>query len=135
MDDCLFCKIIRGEIPSHKVYEDEEVLAFLDIEPINPGHTLVIPKEHCPTLLDVPEALACKLLTVTQKLTNRILKAVESDSFNLYLNNGEKSGRLVDHFHWHIIPRFEGDGYELWHGKKYGDGEAEEVLKKIKEKL
>ena len=129
--NCIFCKIISGEFPSHKVYEDDDILAFLDITPVNPGHTLVVPKQHYCDLLNLPEDLACKIVSVIKKITPAILAGVGTDNFNLGLNNGKKAGQAVDHFHWHIMPRFEDDGYELWHGREYKAGEAEEVLEKI----
>jgi len=133
--DCIFCKIIAGEIPAYKVYEDEKILAFLDITPVNPGHTLVVPKEHHADLLDLPEELACQAISVIKKITPAILAGTGAKAFNLNLNNGITAGQLVSHFHWHIVPRFEGDGYELWHGKSYGEGEAEAVLEGIKNNL
>jgi len=129
--DCIFCKIISGEIPAYKVYEDDSVLAFLDITPVNPGHTLVVPKKHFETLLDLPEEEAAKMISVVKKITPIILAAVESDGFNLNLNNGTVSGQLVNHVHWHIIPRFSADGRELWRGQSYPAGEAEKILKNI----
>ena len=132
-ESCIFCKIIAGEIPAYKVYEDDDVLAFLDITPVNSGHTLVIPKKHYPNLLELPEEMACKIVSIIKKITPAILAGVVAKDFNLGLNNGKLSGQVVDHLHWHIMPRFEGDGYDLWHGKSYGEGQAEEVLRKIKE--
>lgn len=133
--DCIFCKIVAGEIPAYKIYEDDDVLAFLDIVPVNPGHTLVIPKKHHPNFVDLPEELACKIVKVIKKITPAILSGVGSKDFNLGLNNGKTAGQLVEHFHWHIMPRLEGDGYDVWHGKSYEAGEAENVLEKIKANL
>ncbi len=135
MSTCIFCKIIAGEIPSYKVYEDENVLAFLDITPVNAGHTLVVPKTHYENLLDLPEDLAQKLIAVIKKIAPAILKGASAEGFNLGLNNGSVAGQLVPHFHWHIMPRFANDNFELWRGRKYEAGEAEEVLMKIKENL
>ena len=133
--DCIFCKIIAGEIPAYKVYEDDDVLAFLDITPVNPGHTLVIPKQHYDHLLDLPEAEANKLISVIKKITPAVLAGAGAEGFNLELNNGTVSGQVVNHVHWHIVPRHEGDGRELWHGRNYGEGEAEGILAKIKSNL
>jgi histidine triad (HIT) family protein len=129
---CIFCKIVAGEIPSHKVYEDDDVLAFLDITPVNPGHTLVIPKHHYENLLDLPEAEAQKLLSVIKKIAPAIMGAVGAKGFNLGLNNGVSAGQVVGHVHFHIIPRLENDGRQLWHGGEYKEGEAEVILEKIK---
>ena len=133
--NCIFCKIIAGEITSYKVYEDDKTLAFLDISPVNPGHTLVIPKEHYANMSELPDEILCHLAKVVKKIAPAILSAVGSQGFNLGLNNGSVSGQLVDHFHWHIMPRFEDDGWELWHGKTYGEGPAEEIIEKIKQSL
>ncbi len=132
MEDCIFCKIVKGEIPCHKVYEDDDVLAFLDISPVNPGHTLVIPKRHYADLLELPEVEAQRLIARVKKISPAVISGVEAQAFNLNLNNGKVSGQEVAHVHWHIVPRFEGDGRELWHGRPYGEGEVEEILEKIK---
>jgi len=133
--DCIFCKIAAGEIPSHKVYEDGEVLAFLDITPVNPGHTLVIPKSHYGNLLDLPEDLLCALAKAVKKITPAVLAGIGAPGFNLGLINGAVAGQAVDHVHFHIMPRFEGDGRQLWHGQAHKEGEAEKIAEKIKENL
>ncbi len=133
--DCIFCKIIAGEIPAVKIYEDESVLAFLDITPVNLGHTLVIPKQHFANLLELPDDLLCLLAQAVKKIAPAVMAGVSAQGFNLGLNNGSVAGQLVGHFHWHIMPRFEADGYKLWHGKQYEAGQADEVAEKIKENL
>lgn len=133
--DCIFCKIVGGEIPSYKVYEDDNVLAFLDITPVNPGHTLVIPKKHYDNLVDMPDEEAKELLVAAKKIAVAVMAGTGAKGFNLNLNNGAVSGQLVGHVHFHIVPRFEGDGRELWHGQAYMDGQAAEVLEKIKNNL
>ena len=133
--DCIFCKIVAGEIPAYKVYEDDDVLAFLDITPVNPGHTLVIPKRHYDNLLNLPEPEAHKLIGAVKKIAPAILAGTGAEGFNLELNNGSVSGQLVNHVHWHIVPRYEGDGRELWRGRSYGEGEAEVIVEKIKSKI
>jgi len=116
MENCLFCKIVKEEIPAMKVYEDDEVIAFLDIRPVNPGHTLVIPKEHHPSLSETPDNVAAALMRVIPQLSKAIMKAVGTDSFNLGVNNGPLAGQIVDHTHLHIMPRFENDGWDIWTG-------------------
>jgi histidine triad (HIT) family protein len=133
--DCIFCKIVGGEIPSYKVYEDDKVLAFLDITPVNPGHTLVIPKKHYDNLVDMPDEEAKELLAAAKKIAVAVMAGTGAQGFNLNLNNGAVSGQLVGHVHFHIVPRFESDGRELWHGQAYADGEAQAVLEKIKSNL
>ncbi|MFA6422007.1 MAG: HIT domain-containing protein [Candidatus Buchananbacteria bacterium] len=136
MEDCIFCKIVKGDLPSYKVFEDDDVLAILDIMPVNPGHVLVIPKQHYPNnIIELPEDLACKIVKTIKIITPIILKAVDASDFNLGLNNGKLAGQLINHFHWHIMPRFPGDGHELWKGSEYDEGEITKVLKKIKSNL
>ncbi len=132
MEDCIFCKIIKGEVPCYKIYEDDSILAFLDIAPVNPGHTLIIPKKHYIDLLELPEIEAQKLISKIKIIAPAVISGLGAKGFNLNLNNGKVAGQQVAHFHWHIIPRFEGDSRELWHGKSYNEGEAELIVKKIK---
>ncbi|MFA6593843.1 MAG: HIT family protein [Candidatus Buchananbacteria bacterium] len=130
--DCVFCKIIAGEIPSAKVYEDDKFLAFLDIAPVNLGHTLIIPKAHHETLLDLPADDACQLLGLVQKIAPAVLSATGAKGFNLMLNNGQVSGQVVGHVHFHIVPRSEDDGLKLWPGHPYAEGQIQELADKIK---
>ncbi|MBR9700300.1 HIT family protein [Candidatus Woesearchaeota archaeon] len=136
MEDCIFCKIIKGDIPCTKIYESENFFAFLDISPVSEGHTLLIPKQHCTNLLDVPEHLGTELLEVGQKIGRAILQATGADGFNFILNNGKAAGQAVFHAHFHIVPRKMGDGLVDWHhGTKVEDSELAGVREKILEKL
>ncbi len=135
MGDCIFCKIAASAIPSAKLYEDAHTFAFLDIHPVSPGHTLVIPKRHSNDLLAISaEDLAAVARTV-KLLAPAIVAGVSSDGINIHMNNGEAAGQAVFHSHIHLIPRFEGDGLTHWHGKPYPEGKAEEVERKIREAL
>lgn len=129
--DCIFCKIIAGEIPSNKVYEDDKVIAFLDISPVADGHSLVVPKAHYELMAEMPEDALSAAVMAVKRVSEGVLKAVGASSFNLYLNNGKEAGQLVPHFHWHIIPRHSADGLELWHGSSYPEGKAAELKEKI----
>ena len=113
-DSCIFCRIIKGEIPGTRVYEDDAVLAFLDINPIAPGHTLVIPKGHYETLVDLPDEAGAKILPVLSRVGKAVMAAVKADGFNCLQNNFAAAGQIVFHSHWHVIPRFEGDGLAQW---------------------
>lgn len=135
MNDCIFCKIIKGELPSVKVYEDEKILAFLDISPVNPGHTLVVPKEHFENILDTPEGVLSDLIKAVKKIAPAVMKGTNTSAFNLGVNNGSEAGQVVQHTHFHIMPRWQGDGYKLWGSKPYGAGEMEEAGRKIRENL
>lgn len=132
MADCIFCKIVRGEIPCAKVYEDDLALSFLDINPINPGHTLILPKEHYASLFEVdPEALkACAV--AAQKISKAVYQGVKADGLNFLQNNFRAAGQLIDHVHFHLIPRYESDGFmTTWPGKPYPAGEMERILRQI----
>lgn len=133
--ECIFCKIIKGEIPCAKVYEDSDIIAFLDIGPVNPGHTLVVPKEHYETLMDLPDELASKLGVAVKKIAEAVKEAMNPDGINVTQSNLKAAGQLVPHVHFHIIPRIEGDGLKHWPQGKYEEGQMEEVRKKIEEKL
>ena len=129
--DCIFCKIIRGEIPCSKVFENEKFFAFLDIGPVNKGHTLVIPKKHYKNLFDMPKEELNDYLEVIQRVSKAIIKGVNADGININMSNEEAAGQVVMHAHFHLIPRFKDDGLKLWPQKKYGDGEASKVREKI----
>ncbi len=132
---CIFCKIIRGEIPSSKVYEDDEILAFLDIMPVHKGHTLVIPKQHYETILDTPDELLQKIITVVKKVGGAVIKAAQTDGFNVLQSNNETAGQVVPHLHFHIIPRHVDDNLKFWPQGKYNEGEMQEYLEDIKKHL
>jgi histidine triad (HIT) family protein len=134
--DCLFCKIIAGEIPSTKVYEDDTVLAFLDIHPVNIGHTLVIPKAHHPNIYDTPNETLAHIAVVAKKLSIAIKSAQGADGINIEMNNDPVAGQIIFHAHLHIVPRFSGDGFTHWRGARdYKDGEMAEVMRKISQEL
>ena len=122
--DCIFCKIIRGEIPCAKVLETDTVFAFLDIAPVTPGHALVIPKAHYHTVLDIPQDLGPDILAAIQILAPAVMQATDAQGFNLTMNTYEAAGQIVPHAHWHIIPRKTGDGLELWPQAPCPDNEA-----------
>jgi len=111
--DCVFCKIVAGEIPSSKVYEDDLVMAFLDIAPINPGHTLIIPKQHHTSATTVPPECGARMMQMAPRIACAMMRATEADGFNLLLSNGACAGQVVPHTHLHIIPRFPDDGIVL----------------------
>lgn len=132
----LFAKIIAGEIPCVKVYEDDYVFAFLDHIPTNPGHTLVVPKKWSSDLLDTDEETLKHLIVAIQKISKAVKAATGAGGINIHQNNGEIAGQKVFHLHFHIIPRHEGDGYELWHGKPYGTPEeAREMGERVRNEI
>ena len=110
MPDCIFCAIVDGEIPSRSVYETDDVLAFLDVNPLAEGHTLVIPKAHHERLTDMPESLSARVMDGLYHVTDAVEAAVDADGTTIAFNNGEAAGQEVPHVHGHVIPRWEGDG-------------------------
>lgn len=126
--DCIFCKIIAGDIPCAKVYEDEQTFAFLDLCPVTKGHTLVVPKKHCPTLLDVPPGTGEALIKALQLVAAAVQEETESSGFNCIQNNFSAAGQVVFHSHWHVIPRTDGDGLEAWPGSNYSSSNEMQQL-------
>jgi histidine triad (HIT) family protein len=132
MENCIFCKIVKGEIPCEKIYEDSNVLAFLDIEPINIGHSLVIPKEHFKDIHETPESLVAHMMQAVKKISTALRTSLPCDGVNVTMNNEGAAGQVIFHAHIHVIPRFENDGFESWQGKrKYREGEMQKTVEKI----
>lgn len=116
MEECIFCKIIRGEIPALKVHEDEKTIAILDINPANYGHVLVIPKKHSANIYDIPVEDLKAVIAVAKEMAMKQKENLAAEGVNIIQNNGKIAGQIVEHFHLHVIPRFQGDkvyiGYE-----------------------
>ena len=106
-DECIFCKIAAGEIPSRKIYEDSDLIAIMDLNPTSKGHSLIIPKEHCTNIYDIDEDIAAKVMKTAKKLATKMTVALNCDGFNLLQNNGETAGQTMFHFHMHLIPRYK----------------------------
>lgn len=133
--ECVFCKIIHGELPCYKVYEDKRMIAFLDINPVNKGHLLLVPKDHYLNILDAPVDILKDLITCVQKLAKVLSEAVGSPGFNLGVNNGKSAGQAVEHLHFHIMPRFENDNLYLWPGKTLSEEEMIRISENIRKLL
>ena len=125
---CIFCKIVQGLAPKQSLYETRTILAFLDNNPVNPGHVLVIPKEHFSTVFDVPPALGADVLEAVQIVGKAVMLATKADGLNVFQNNFRTAGQRVDHAHWHLVPRFEGDGHRLWPQRPY---DSQEVMERM----
>jgi histidine triad (HIT) family protein len=132
MAESIFTKIINRKIPAEIVYEDSDFIAILDINPVNPGHTLLIPKKPFKNIFDMPEKLLKKVGPLLKKLSKGVMKATGVKGLNIGMNNGEVAGQVVFHVHFHIMPRTKDDNYELWHGKPYKEGEAKNIADKIR---
>ncbi len=136
MDNCIFCKILKNEIPSSTVYEDDKFRAIMDIGPVAKGHVILLAKEHTANLLEADDELLSAALPAVKKVANAVKKTVGCDGINILQNNGEEAGQTVFHLHIHVIPRNKEDGVKLPPPlAKYADGEAAELAKKIAENL
>lgn len=132
MNNCIFCKIIAGEIPAAKIYEDDLVVAFLDIGPINLGHALVIPKEHHESSSTIPEHVAGRMFHVGSRIGIAIRRKFDYDAFNLHLADGTAAGQVVMHCHLHVVPRGVEDGFRWnWRQLKYEDGQLQEYAETL----
>jgi diadenosine tetraphosphate (Ap4A) HIT family hydrolase len=109
--DCIFCRVIAGELPASIVYEDDRAVAFLDIFPVHAGHTLIVPRDHSFDLRDCPPDLAAHLFTIGHRLAPAIVAATDADGFNIWTAAGPAAGQTVFHLHLHVLPRFAGDGF------------------------
>lgn len=124
--DCIFCKIVAGEIEAEKIYEDDFTLAFLDTKPIHPGHTLVVPKEHSRNILEISEESYCAVAATCRKVADAIKEGLMADGLNVHMNNESAAGQVVYHTHVHVIPRYKNDGLVSW--KKEGYSKEEITL-------
>jgi histidine triad (HIT) family protein len=138
-EDCIFCSIVSGSVPAKKIYEDDRVLAFLDINPRNPGHTLVIPKKHVETLIETSKADAAYLFQIVKKIAEAVKSGTNADGISISQSNGKAAGQLVPHLHFHVIPRFETEGPVGLEGylsvKKMDEESMDKVANGIKDNL
>ncbi|MFZ2048734.1 MAG: HIT family protein [Minisyncoccia bacterium] len=132
MDDCIFCKIVRKEIPATIIHETDDFLAFVNTQPVNFGHSLVIPKQHHSNIYDLPKNILEKLGEELQTVSIGIKKATNAEGINVDMNNEPAAGQVIFHAHFHIIPRFEGDGFKHWQPRKY---EYPEQIKEVGDKI
>src|SRR3989339_499913 len=133
--DCIFCKIIDGSIPSHKVYEDDQVMAFFDILPISPGHTIVAPKKHIADVESLSDEEFSALALAVKKIGKGALEGLDVKGYSVFLDNKSAANQHVPHAHFHLVPREEGDGLERWPQGGYGQNEAEFYLEKVRKSI
>ncbi len=124
-ENCIFCKIANGEIPSKSIYEDDKFRVILDLGPATKGHALILPKDHYANLFELPEDEAASVIKIAKKVALLEKKKLQADGINLVQNNGTAAGQTVNHFHLHIIPRYENDGQTI--GWKPGEASQEEL--------
>lgn len=135
-DNCIFCKIASGEIPSYTVYEDDDFKAFMDISPASKGHTILIPKQHADNIFEIDETVASKLLPVAARIAKALKAELKCEGLNLLQNNGEAAGQTVFHFHMHLIPRYKVDKVVVkWVEDKYEGEPLDQLSDKIKKYL
>ncbi len=133
--DCIFCDIINGKSEAEILYEDENIISFLDIRPVNYGHTLVVPKKHYDNFLSLTSTELNYLINGLQTISRAVEKSVKADGFNIVVNSGKAAGQTVFHFHFHIIPRFTNDFSFSPNFKKYSNGSMKEFADKIRIEL
>ena len=132
VDNCIFCKLANGEIPTATLYEDEDFRVILDANPASKGHALIIPKEHYANLYELDDTLAGKAMILAKKMITKLTEVLGCDGYNLVQNNGECAGQTVSHFHLHMIPRYKDDGVGLgWKLNKLTDEDREDILSKV----
>ena len=131
MNDCIFCKIIKKEIPADFIYENDKIVAFLDIHPCNAGHALVVPKAHFTDLTETPDDVLADIMSRTKKIAPAIVKAVKADGFNSIFNTKPAAGQVIFHTHMHIIPRFKNDGLKHWPEKELSKEEMQKIKSNI----
>ena len=133
-DNCIFCKLANGEIPTATLYEDEDFRVILDASPASKGHALIIPKEHYANLYELDDDKAAKVMVLAKKMITKLTGILHCDGYNIVQNNNEAAGQTVFHFHMHLIPRYENDGQHiLWNPGKSTPEELEEIRKTITE--
>ncbi len=133
-DNCIFCKLANGEIPTNKIYEDDTFTVILDASPATRGHALILPKEHASNLYELPDETASKVFVLAKKLATTMTERLGCNGFNVVQNNGEVAGQTVFHFHMHLIPRYIGDGNEDklgWNHLNITDEELAEIREKL----
>ncbi len=135
-NDCIFCKITNGEIPSKTIYEDDNFKVFFDLGPATRGHALIVPKEHYENIFDLDDGLASEVFVLAKRLATVMKKAFKADGFNIVQNNGKFAGQSVFHFHTHLIPRYEGDAaIKFWKEGETSEEELTKLQELVKEEL
>ena len=133
-DNCIFCKLANGEIPTATIYEDDEFKVILDLGPATKGHALILPKEHYANIYEIDEEVAGRAFKLAKKMVTKLTEVLGCDGYNIVQNNGEAAGQTVFHFHMHLIPRYKGDGVGLtWTPGELSDEVRDEILKKVRD--
>ena len=133
-ENCIFCKILNGDIPSRTIFEDEDFQVIMDVEPATKGHCLILPKNHYANLFEMPDEVAAKVLPIAKKVAAHLKETLQGDGINLVQNNGEAAGQTVHHFHMHVIPRYEGGNAKdvTWSHSAFRAEELDAIRDQIK---
>ncbi len=130
--NCIFCKIVAGEIPSRTLFEDEDFKVMLDVGPASKGHALIVPKEHYANIYELPDELAGKAMRLAKRMATHMTNVLNCDGFNILQNNGEVAGQTVFHYHMHLIPRYKGsDEMILWHANHFSDEQMDALAEQL----
>jgi len=135
MEDCIFCKIVKGEIPSEKVYENEKVLVFLDINPISKGHLLIIPKKHFENIYEIEDDYLKEITSTAKIIAKSLKKSLDASGVNILHASGKDAQQSVFHFHIHLVPRYKNDGLDTWPKSDYKESNLNEIKNKISKKI
>ena len=135
MENCIFCKIVKGEIDSKKIYEDEKVLAFLDITPISKGHLLIIPKKHFENIYEIENSYLKEIISVAKIIAESLKKSLNAGSVNILHASGKDAQQSVFHFHIHLVPRYKNDGIDIWPKSDYKELNLDEIKNKITKEI
>ncbi|MGE0793064.1 MAG: HIT family protein [Candidatus Woesearchaeota archaeon] len=135
MENCVYCKIIEGKLPTVKIYEDEDFLVIQSLGQNSKGHSLIIPKKHSEDILEMNNNLGCKFFEIVKKVGNAMIKGLEAEGFNLIFNTKSAAGQVIMHTHCHIIPRYKNDGLKCWHEHQVSEEDrllfAEKIIKEL----
>jgi histidine triad (HIT) family protein len=136
MADCIFCRIAGGDIPAALLLDTEAVVSFLDISPVNPGHALVLPRRHVASLLELEDGELADVSSAVRRVAAAVKAATGCPAFNVLQNDGEAAGQVVQHVHFHVIPRDPDDGFSLgWRQLSYGEGELDRMVERIRSRM
>lgn len=135
-ENCIFCKIATGDIPSYTLYEDEDFRVFLDLSPTDYGHALIIPKNHYPNIFALDDNIGAKIFPLAKKIASALKEALHCDGVNILQNNGEDAGQTLFHFHVHVIPRYKGDKTKIeFDPNELKKDDADKILEAVKKYL
>lgn len=135
MENCIFCKIVKGEIPSKKIYENEKILAFLDTNPMSKGHLLIIPKKHFENIYEIEDSYLKGIISVAKIIAESLKKSLNTSGVNILHASGQDAQQSVFHFHIHLVPRYKDDGLDIWPKSDYKELNLDEIKNKIAKEI